>query len=243
MIGAKQNYTHLAHQLQIQFTDKCGVLCGWLEENRTCAAVTLKLYLPVVGHYVMTCHKFTYNNGTQSVLPHRLVDLNKNSIIPTGFNMQNQHFKMWHKHSFLSIETFHVYSLHVTMRYSVDLRVFFCLYFTMIFPYSSSVSRHSFLSVCKVLVYQKFFRFFDTLWWFYTLQPKCLFSHGCQSFHVWIWTAMMICMWLISLILNVTLWLNILDLIILHCYVLIKLILSYSISIFILYVYARYMGW
>ena len=70
MIGAKQNYTHLAHQLQIQFTDKCGVLCGWLEENRTSAAVTLKLYLPVVGHYVMTCHKFTYNNGTQSVLPH-----------------------------------------------------------------------------------------------------------------------------------------------------------------------------
>lgn len=181
MIGAKQNYTHLAHQLQIQFTDKCGVLCGWLKENRTCAAVTLKLYLPVVGHYVMTCHKFTYNNGTQSVLPHWLVDLNKNSIIPTGFNMQNQHFKMWHKHSFLSIETFHVYSLHVTMRYSVDLRVFFCLYFTMIFPYSLSVSRHSFLSVCKVLVYQKFFRFFDTLWWFYTLQPKCLFSHGCPS--------------------------------------------------------------
>ena len=186
MIGAKQNYTRLAHQLQIQFTDKCGVLCGWLEENRTCAAVTLKLCLPVVGHYVMTCHKFTYNNGTQSVLPHWLVDLNKNSIIPTGFNMQNQHFKMWHKHSFLSIETFHVYSLHVTMRYSVDLRGFFCLYFTMIFPYSLSVSRHSFLSVCKVLVYQKFFRFFDTLWWFYTLQPKCLFSHGCRSFHVWI---------------------------------------------------------
>lgn len=121
---------------------------------------------------------------------------------------------------------------------------FFCLYFTMIFPYSLSVScRHSFLSVCKVLVYQTFFRFFDTLWWFYTLQPKCLFSHSCWSFHVWIWTAMMICMWLISLILNVTLWLNILDLVILHCYVLIKLILSYSISIFILYVYARYMGW
>lgn len=70
MIGAKQNYTRLAHQLQIQFTDKCGVFCGWVEENRTSAAVTLKLYLPFVGHYVMTCHKFTYNNGTQSVLPH-----------------------------------------------------------------------------------------------------------------------------------------------------------------------------
>lgn len=242
MIGAKQNYTRLAHQLQIQFTDKCGVLCGWLEENRTCAAVTLKLCLPVVGHYVMTCHKYTYNNGTQYVLPHWLVDLNKNSIIPTGFNMQTNTSKC--DPSTASYRLTH--SMCVLSMWLWDTQWIlgvFCLYFTIIFPYSLSVSRHSFLSVCKVLVYQKFFRFFDTLWWFYTLQPKCLFSHGCRSFHMWIWTAMMICMWLISLILNVTLWLNILYLIILHCYVLIKLILSYSISIFILYVYARYMGW
>lgn len=243
MIGVKQNYTRLAHQLQIQFTDKCGVLCGWLEENRTCAAVTLKLCLPVVGHYVMTCHKFTYNNGTQSVLPHWLVDLNKNSIIyqqdlicktnTSKCDPSTASYRLRHSMCVLSMwlwDTQWIWG-------------FFCLYFIMIFPYSLSVSRHSFLSVCKVLVYQKFFRFFDTLWWFYTLQPKCLFSHGCRSFHVWMWTAMMICMWLISLILNVTLWLNNLDLIILHCYVLIKLILSYSISIFILYVYARYMGW
>ena len=47
MIRAKQNYTCLAHQLQIQFTDKCGVLCGWLEENHTCAAVTCACLLLV----------------------------------------------------------------------------------------------------------------------------------------------------------------------------------------------------
>lgn len=186
MIGVKQNYTRLAHQLQIQFTDKCGVLCGWLEENRTCAAVTLKLCLPVVGHYVMTCHKFTYNNGTQSVLPHWLVDLNKNSIIyqqdlicktnTSKCDPSTASYRLRHSMCVLSMwlwDTQWIWG-------------FFCLYFIMIFPYSLSVSRHSFLSVCKVLVYQKFFRFFDTLWWFYTLQPKCLFSHGCRSFHVWI---------------------------------------------------------